>query len=441
MTTAQQFADRRDRVLERMGSGVMVIAAAPVAMRNNDVEHDYRQDSDLYYLTGFDEPNSVLVLSTVHEEHRMVLFVPPRDPEMETWHGVRAGVEGAVSRFGADASFSIEELAKHLPDYLEGAERVFHRIGQDELFDAKVIEAIKQLRVRRRRTGAVAPSEIIDATRIVHAMRHRKDEAELGAMARAAEITAVAHARAMEVARPGGHEYEVEAALVGTFRREGAERPAYGTIVGGGVNGTILHYTRNDAPLRDGELLLIDAGAEYDYYACDVTRTFPIGGRFTDAQRTLYDIVLAAERAGIAAVKPGATLHDVHMAALKVLVAGMIDAGLVEGPLDEAIEKERYRPFYMHKTSHWLGMDVHDVGDYFVDGEHLPLQEGMVLTVEPGIYVAVDAKAPERFVGIGIRIEDDVAVTADGCHVLTDAIPKDPDELERILQARPLAAE
>lgn len=437
MITPEQYADRRARVLEAMGPGVMLVAAAPVAIRNNDVEHPYRQDSDFYYLTGFDEPRSVLLLLRDAGTVRCVMFVRPRDPERETWDGRRAGVQGAVTDFGADEAHPIAELDEWLPKYLEGTVRLYHRLGQDSEVDGRVLRALDSLRAQQRRRGAVYPTEIVDARRLLHAMRQRKEAAELELMARAAEITATAHARAMDVARPGAYEYEVQAALEGTFRRGGAERPAYGSIVGGGDNATILHYVRNDMQLQEGQLLLIDAGAEYGYYASDVTRTFPVSGRFSPPQRALYDVVLRAQLAGIAAVAPGATLEAVHMAVLRVLTQGLIDLSLVDGPLDLAIEEERYKPFYMHKTSHWLGMDVHDVGDYFADGAPLPLQPGMVLTVEPGLYVSRDhAAAPEAYRGIGIRIEDDVIVTEDGCRNLTEAIPKEPDALETLLQGR-----
>jgi Xaa-Pro aminopeptidase len=432
---AEEFAARRRRFIDEMGAGVAILPAAPVAVRNNDVEHDYRQDSDFFYLTGFDEPQSVLVLSTEHPEHRAVVFVRKRDKDRETWDGPRAGVEGAKDMLGVDAAYAIEELEQHLPDYLSDVRRLHYRLGLNREFDQVVFRAIDAVR-RKARTGVVAPSEIIDLTRDLHEMRLRKSASEIAVMAEAAAITREAHARAMEVARPGRFEYEVEAEILRVFRARGAERPAYGSIVGSGPNATILHHRRNDRQMQEGDLLLIDAGAEYGYYASDVTRTFPVSGRFTPQQRAVYEIVLRAQLAAIAAVRPGVAYMDVHDRALRVLTEGLIELGLIEGPLDDAIEAGRYKPYYMHKTSHWLGMDVHDVGDYFAEKKPRMLEPGMVLTVEPGLYIARDAAVDAGFRGIGIRIEDDIAVTADGSHNITADIPKDPTELERLLSAR-----
>jgi Xaa-Pro aminopeptidase len=435
MFPASELADRRKRVCNAMGSGVALFASTPVAIRNNDVEHDYRQDSDLYYLTGFDEPDSVLVLSTEHPEHRSVLFVRPRDPTREIWDGPRAGIEGATGRFGVDAAYPISELATRLPEYLQDVSRLFYRLGRDPRFDARVLRAIDSVRAKAR-LGVSAPREIIDPGSVVHEMRLRKSASEIEAMLKAADITAKAHASAMRVARPGRYEYEVEAELMRSFRAYGAERAAYGSIVGSGPNATVLHHRRNDRRMQDGELLLIDAGAEFNYYACDVTRTYPISGRFSDAQRTIYEVVLSAQVAAISAVRAGSTLNEVHRTALENLVAGLIKLGLIEGPLEAAIEQERYKPYYMHRTSHWLGMDVHDVGDYFVSKRPRELEPGFVLTVEPGLYIAPGSPCDARWHGIGVRIEDDVLVTDDGPHVLTAAIPKRVEELEGILVAR-----
>mgnify|MGYP003449587973 FL=1 len=435
MLAASEFAVRRARFLNAMGRGVAVFASTPVHLRNNDVEHEYRQDSDLYYLTGFDEPESVLVLSTEHAQHKAVLFVRPRNPERETWDGPRAGVEGAVARFGADAAFPIAELASKLPEYLQDCPRLYYRLGRDRRFDARILDALDAVRGKAR-TGVLPPREIVDPGTIVHEMRLRKSAAEIETMLRAAEITAKAHARAMEIAAPGRYEYEVEAELLRTFRAHGAERPAYGSIVGSGPNATILHHRRNDRRMEQGELLLIDAGAEYAYYACDVTRTFPVGGRFSPEQRAIYDVVLAAQAAAIAAVRPGTTLNEVHQKALEVLVDGLVTLGLIEGPVASAMQEERYKPYYMHRTSHWLGMDVHDVGDYFVSKQARELEPGFVLTVEPGLYIAPGSPCDPIWHGIGVRIEDDVLVTNDGPQVLTAAIPKRAEELEQLLAAR-----
>jgi Xaa-Pro aminopeptidase len=435
MLATSEFAARREQFCKEMGRGIALFAAAPTALRNNDVEHDYRQDSDLFYLTGFDEPESVLLISTEHGEHRSLLFVRPRDPERETWDGPRAGVDGAVQRFGVDEAYPIAELAQRLPDYLKDVTRLHYRMGRNREFDAKVLAAIDAVRAKAR-SGVTPPREIVDPGVVLHEMRLRKTPSEIERMRRAADITAKAHAAAMYTARPGRYEYEVEAELLRVFRSHGAERPAYGSIVGSGPNATILHHRRNDRLMQEGDLLLIDAGAEFQYYACDVTRTFPVNGKFSGPQRAIYDVVLAAQIAAIEAVKPGITIDDVHRRALEVLVDGMIVLGLVEGPLADALQRETYKPFYMHRTSHWLGMDVHDVGDYFVAKQNRALEPGFVLTVEPGIYIAPGSRCEAQWHGIGVRIEDDVLVTAEGQRVLTAEIPKRAEDLERILLAR-----
>ncbi|MBZ0121049.1 MAG: aminopeptidase P N-terminal domain-containing protein, partial [Sandaracinaceae bacterium] len=426
------FANRRARALREMGErAVLVVPSAPTAIRNNDVEHDYRQDSDFFYLTGLDEPGSVLVLSTAHPEHRFVLFVRPRDPERETWDGPRTGVDGAKERFGADASFEIKELGAKLPDYLQDAERLYYLFGRDRAFDDQVFTALEATR-RKARLRKGVPQTTIEPGVLLHEHRLRKDAGELEIMRRASRITGEAHHAAMMLARPGRHEHEVEAELLRVFRRSGAERPAYGPIVGSGPNATILHHRKNDRHMQEGDLLLIDAGVELEYYASDVTRTFPISGRFSAPQRAIYDTVLRAQHACIEAVAPGATVDAIHQIALRVLTEGLIALGLVEGPLDDAVAKERYKPFYMHRTSHWLGMDVHDVGLYYLRGEGRAFEPGMVLTVEPGLYVSTSAEVDPKWRGIGVRIEDDVLVTEGGHENLTAHIPKDPDELERI---------
>jgi Xaa-Pro aminopeptidase len=418
MVATSEFAARRERFCKAMGRGVALFASAPLALRNNDVEHDYRQDSDLFYLTGFDEPDSVLLLSTEHGEPHSVLFVRPRDPARETWDGPRAGLDGAVQRFGVDESHPIAELSQKLPDYLKDVTRLHYRLGRRRELDAQVLAAIEQLRAKAR-TGVMPPREIVDPGVVLHEMRLRKEPGELERMRRAAEITAKAHAAAMYVARPGRYEYEVEAELLRVYRSHGAERPAYGSIVGSGPNATILHHRRNDRLMQDGDLLLIDAGAEFEYYACDVTRTFPVNGKFNGPQRAIYDVVLAAQIAAIEAVRPGVTIADVHRRALEVLVDGMIVLGLIEGPRAEALEREAYKRFYMHRTSHWLGMDVHDVGDYFIAKQDRALEPGFVLTVEPGIYIAPGSPCDAQWQGIGVRIEDDVLVTETGVALLT----------------------
>lgn len=429
------YAARRKALLDTIGSGVMVLPAPTVFIRNNDVEHEYRQGSDLYYLTGFDEPESVLVLTTQHNEHRAVLFLRDRDPERETWDGPRLGVERAVAALGIDAAYSIKELDEKLPDYLGNTKRVHYRLGLDRKFDERFLRALDVVRTRARRGGEY-PTEIVDPASSVHEMRMFKSAEEVALMRRAAEISRQAHIAAMRAALPGRHEYEVEAELLRVFRAQGSERPAYGSIVGSGPNATILHYRKNDRRMHDGDLLLIDAGAELGYYASDVTRTFPVNGKFSEPQRAVYEIVLRSQLAAIEAVKPGATIEGIHEVAVAVLVEGMRELGLVTGTQQEALEKGDYKKFYMHRTSHWLGMDVHDVGRYHVNGAPRPFEPGFVLTVEPGMYIAPDANVDPRYRGIGIRIEDDILVTATGHDNLTLDIPKHVDEIETILRDR-----
>lgn len=429
------YSARRARfagaMAEKEPASVAVLPAAPVYIRNNDVEHDYRQDSDVHFLTGFAEPDSVLVLSTLDGGGvKTTLFVRPRDPEREQWDGPRAGLDGALTTFGADQSFPIADLATELPKLLEDRARLYYRPGRDRAFDDRVFAALDRARARAK-LGHGYPTEIVDPGTIVHEMRLLKDEPSLGAMRRAAEITALAHAKAMAAARPGMYEYEIEALLLDTFRRHGSERPAYGSIVGSGPNATVLHHRSNDRRMAEGDLLLLDAGCEYAYFASDVTRTFPVSGRFTEPQRKLYELVLEAQLAGIAAARPGGTLDAVHAACVEVLARGLVELGLLQGAVAEVIEKATYKRFYMHKTSHWLGMDVHDVGRYHVDRAPRALEPGMVLTVEPGLYVgADDATVDAQWRGIGIRIEDDILVTAGEPENLTRAIPKTVSEVE-----------
>jgi Xaa-Pro aminopeptidase len=429
------YAERRRRLLEAIEPGVMVVPATALALRNNDVEHEYRQDSDAFYLTGFDEPESVVVLRGGAKEP-FVMFVRPRDPEREVWDGARAGVEGAVRDFGADAAYSIDELADKLPDLLQNARRLYYRFGKDPRFDDSVLRALDRVRARAKQ-GVLWPTEISDPATVLHEMRLIKSSEELDLMRRAIEITREAHLEAMARTRPGLYEYEIEAVLRAVFRRHGSERVAYQPIVGSGPNATVLHYRRNDRRMCDGDLLLIDAGCEYGYYASDVTRTFPVSGRFSKPQREIYEIVLAAQHASIAAVKPGATFDDVHRASLRAISEGLLRLGLVAGSIDQVLEQQLYKPFYMHRTSHYIGMDVHDVGSYYQaatpweNGTPRPLARGMVITVEPGIYVAESADAPEQYRGIGVRIEDDVLVEATGASVLSDRIPKLAEDVER----------
>lgn len=423
-----RFRERRDRVLAAIGDGLLLVPSQPVAIRNNDVEHPYRQHSDLWYLTGFDEPESALVLSTSGEQ-RFTLFVRERDPEREVWDGARAGIEGARAEYGAEQAHPIDKLDETLPKLFENVGRLYYRLGLDRSFDDRVLRAVGEVR-RRSRRGQRYPTEIVDPATVLHELRLLKDADEVELMRRAAQITCEAHALAMRACQPGLFEYEVEAVLAAHFLKNGSHRSAYSSIVGSGPNATVLHYHENNRQMRDGDLLLIDAGCEFSYYASDVTRTFPVNGRFSDAQRAVYEVVLAAQIAAIRATKTDATIDGIHQVALAELVKGLIALGILQGTPEEVMEKESFKPYYMHRTSHFLGMDVHDVGAYFVDGKPRPLAPGMVITVEPGLYINAEADVPKEYRGIGVRIEDDVLVTDSGHEVLTGAAPKTITEIE-----------
>lgn len=426
------YREHRARLLRELAesqtAGIFFSGQAPI--RNNDCEYRFRPDSTFWYLTGFDEPDSVLVVLPDTDGPSAVLFLRERVREEEIWTGHRLGVERAPAVLGVDEAWPIAELWERLPKLLEGHRRVLYRSGEDEARDREVFGMGAGLRARVR-NGVAAPLEWIDPTEIVHELRLRKSPGELDRMRRAAAISAEAHLAAMACAAPGRNETEIDALLEYAFRSRGSTGAAYTNIVAGGANACILHYIRNDQELKDGDLLLIDAGAEADYYASDVTRTFPVNGKFNPEQRALYEVVLQAQKAGIEQVKPGATFQSVHEVAVRHLVTGLVGLKLLEGPVEEAIEKEAYKRFYMHKTGHWLGLDVHDCGVYHVDGRSRVLEPGMVTTVEPGLYVAPDDDTVEpRWRGIGIRIEDDVLITADGNEVLTAAIPKGIKEVE-----------
>ena len=413
-----------------MGPGaVALLCGARLATRSADTQYPFRQDSDFHYLTGFDHPHAAAVLRT-DGSPAFTLYVEPRQPEAEIWTGFRPGVEGAVRDHGADAAHPIEDLLGQVPKLLEGAQRLFVVLGRDPALDAKLIETIDQMRLRSR-TSVVPPSEIVDPRSILHEMRLFKEAAEVEIMRRAAAISCAAHRATAPGARAGRFEYELEAMLDYHFRKRGASGPAYGSIVGGGANATVLHYVANRARLREGDLVLIDAGCELEGYASDVTRTYPVGGSFEGPGGAIYQVVLEAQEAALAVAKPGATLEDVHAAAVRKLTEGMVSLGLLSGDVDGLIESSAYKPYYMHRTSHWLGLDVHDVGAYTRDGHPRVLEPGMVLTVEPGLYVsAYDEKSDPRLHGIGVRIEDDVLVTEDGHENLTAAIAKRPRDVE-----------
>ena len=426
------YRARRERVARAMGAGVAVIPTAPERIRNRDTHYPYRFDSHFYYLTGFPEPESVAVI-VAGEQPRTLLFCRTRSEEREIWDGFRYGPEAARERFGFDEAHPVDALDTLLPALLENQPALFYPVGADAAWDARAMGWINMVRAKAR-TGTSAPDRVQDARSLIDEMRLVKDAQELAVMRRAARITAGAHRRAMREARPGRNEYEIEAELLHEFRRNGAQFPAYWPIVAGGPNACVLHYVFNDAPLRDGELLLIDAGCELDGYAADLTRTFPVNGRFGGPQRAVYDLVLAAQRAAIAAVKPGQAWNDPHDAAVRVLAQGLLDLKLLSGTLDEVLEKETYKRFYMHRTGHWLGLDVHDAGEYKRAGKWRTLVPGMTLTVEPGLYIRPADDVPQPFHNIGVRIEDDVAVAEGGCEVLTAEAPKAADDIEALMR-------
>ena len=426
------YAERRAAFMERMGEGVAIIPAAPQSTRSNDVEYRYRQDNDLLYLTGFPEPNCVCVLSPGHESERFILFAQPRDREKETWTGKRYGTEGAKEVFGADAAYTIDQVKDVLPGHLAGADRVYFAPGRDERMNALIQGLLDASRSGRARTGRGVVS-LVDPSSVVHEMRLFKSSGELDLMRKAVAASERAHAAAMRAARDGACEYELEALLEYHFRAAGGSGMAYPSIVASGANATILHYTQNDRRMRDGDLVLIDAGAEFDGYCSDVTRTFPVAAGYSPPQRRIYETVLRAQKEGIALVRPGVSMEEIHRRATEVLVEGLLDIGLLSGKADELIEKGEHARFYMHRTGHWLGLDVHDVGQYRIDGAARPLEPGMVLTVEPGLYIAEDLDGvSDDYRGIGVRIEDDVLVTDGGHEVLSAAIPKEVDAIEAI---------
>ena len=431
-----EYARRRKTLMEQMGpDSIAILPAAPMYIRNRDVEHVYRQDSDFQYLSGFPEPEAVIALIPGREHGEYVLFCRERDPERELWDGLRAGQDGAVRDYGADDAFPIGDIDDILPGLIEGRERVYYAIGSNESFDHRLMEWIKTIRSKARQ-GAQPPSEFVALDHLLHDLRLYKSAAEVKVMQAAAEISARAHVRAMQAARPGLFEYHLEAELDYEFRKGGAKMPAYGSIVASGRNACILHYRENDQPLKDGDLVLIDAGCEIDCYASDITRTFPVSGTFSPEQKAIYELVLAANEEAFKHIAPGKHWNEAHEATVRVITAGLVELGLLSGDVDELIASEAYKPFYMHRAGHWLGMDVHDVGDYKVGGEWRVLEPGMAMTVEPGIYIATDNEAVARkWRGIGVRIEDDVVVTRKGCEILTGGVPKSVAEIEALMAA------
>ena len=426
------YAARRSRLAGLMGEGVAVIATAPERLRNRDSHYPYRFDSYFYYLTGFLEPEAALLL-VAGSSPKALLFCRNRDPEREIWDGFRYGPEAARERFGFDEAHPIDELDKLAPQMLEDQPALYYPVGAEADWDARVMRWLNMVRARAR-AGIAAPERLHDVRVLLDDMRLLKDAHELGVMRRAARIAAAAHRRAMQSARPGRMEYEIEAELLHEFRRNGAQFPAYSPIVATGANSCVLHYVSNDARLAQGDLLLIDAGCELDGYASDITRTFPVSGRFSGPQRAVYDLVLAAQCAAIEQVKSGNAWNEPHDAAVRVLAQGMLDLKLISGSLDEVLEKETYKRFYMHRTGHWLGLDVHDAGEYKRAGKWRSLAPGMALTVEPGLYIRAADDVPEALHNIGVRIEDDVVVTPSGCEVITAEAPKLPEDIEALMR-------
>lgn len=430
MIEAAEYQQRRQALMEKIGGGTAIFRSAPMAVMHNDVEYTFRQDSDFYYLTGFNEPNAVAVFAPHHEEHQFVLFVQPKDPEKEVWTGYRMGVEGAKERYGADEAYPISELEEKLPPYLIKASCIYYHFGRDRRFNETVLTHWQRLMrtYPKRGTGPIA---IQDSGTILHPLRLVKSPAELQLMRKAAEISVKAHIQAQEFAQPGRYEYEIQAEMEHLFRLQGGNGFAYPSIVASGANSCILHYIENDRQLQDNDVLLIDAGCAYGYYNADITRTFPVSGAFTPEQQTIYDIVLEAQKQATAQVQPGNPYSKIHETAVRVLVEGLMEIGLLAGDIEEIIKEEKYKPFYMHRTGHWLGLDVHDVGVYQNGEDPQNLQPGNVLTVEPGIYIGLETKPvegqpeiPDCWRGIGVRIEDDVLVTPDGHEVLTEGVPK-----------------
>lgn len=434
-TLAEILARRRERFLEGVGEeGAALILAAPERRRSNDSLYDYRPSNDLLYLTGFEEPESAALFLPGHPEHPFVAFVRRRDPAREVWDGARLGVEAACGRLGAQRAHPIDELYARLPELLVDRRRLVYALGEDEEADREVVRCVRKARWLARR-GRAAPLAILDPRELLHEQRLLKAPEEIAALRRACQVSAEGHLRGMRCTRPGMREYELQAEIEYHFKQAGARAPGYTTIVGAGANACVLHYVDNRAPLRDGDLVLVDAGAEVQWYTGDVTRTWPVNGRFTGYQRTVYDLVLRAQMDVIREVRPGLPWPELHRRAVRTLTEGLVDLGVIEGPVERALEQKTYARYYMHGTGHWLGMDVHDVGAYARRGEEgRPLEPGMVFTVEPGLYFPPDdADCPEPWRGIGVRIEDDVLVTADGCEVLTAAAPKEPEEIEEIV--------
>ena len=434
--TQADFQERRDRLAEEMGPhSIAIIATSPVAMRNRDADYKFRADSSFFYLTGFAEPEAVAIIETfesIDEGYTYSLFCRERDREMEIWHGYRAGVDGAVEDYDADEAYAIDLLDEEIIEKLLNKQKLFYRMGQQADFDARVAKWIAEANGESRK-GTSAPAQVIQLDRILDEMRLHKSTQEIELMQIASTISAQAHTRAMQAVKPGMMEYALEAELNYIFGQNGCV-PSYNSIVGGGENGCILHYVENDKVLKDGDLVLIDAACEYQLYASDITRTFPVNGKFSPEQKALYEVILKAQLAAIDAVRIGNSYKEPHRIAVRILVQGLLDLGLMQGDIEQIIESESFHQFYMHGTGHWLGMDVHDVGSYKIEGEWRAYEEGMAVTVEPGLYIAPDDETVDaKWRGIGIRIEDDVVVTKNGPRVLTAAVVKTVEEIEALM--------
>jgi Xaa-Pro aminopeptidase len=433
MMPAADYRRRRRTLLQRIGaSGLALLPAAHETVRNRDVHHPFRQHSDFSYLTGFPEPDAVAVFIPKRKEGEFILFCRPRDPEREQWDGTRNGIEGAIANFSADQAYSITELDSLLPTLIEGRTQLYFPVGNDALFDQRVFGWVNQVRAKVR-TGAIAPTTFIHLDSLVHDQRVYKSKAEISVLRHAAQISAQAHCYLMRYCAPGMNELELEATFQKVCAQAGARFNAYPSIVGGGTNACILHYTANHSMLRAGDLVLIDAGCELNNYASDITRTFPVSGQFTPAQRELYLLVLRAQLAAIDCAQPGNRWNEPHDAAVRVLTKGLVRLGILHGKVSTLIQEEAYKPYYMHRTGHWLGMDVHDVGTYKKDGDWRVLEPGMVLTIEPGLYLPDTDAVPKPYRQLGIRIEDDILITKNGNEVLSAAVPKHPDAIEALM--------
>ncbi len=432
MTHTNIYKIRREKLMKALGNGVAILKGAPAQTRTNDTEYPYRQDSDFFYLTGYAEPGAACIIDPNNPEHPFTLFVLPQDPKKEVWTGWRLSFAETESQYSADRSTDIAEYEDEALKVMKNATKVFTNLNHDKDHQYKMLDQLRQVRRQVQRSGG-GPEGLESIGAIVHEMRLFKDDHEIELMKKAADISAQAHVKAMQVCIPGLHEYQLQAVMESHFVFEGGSGPAYTSIVGSGDNATVLHYIKNHDVIKDGDLILIDAATEYEMYAADITRTFPANGTFSKAQKEIYQVVLDAQKAVVEAAKPGMSLQELHDLDLRILVEGMIKIGLLGGSVDQVIEEKSYQPYFMHKTGHWLGLDVHDLGKYMVESKSRKLEPGMVFTVEPGIYVNSKSDAPEKFHGIGIRIEDDILITKTGNINLTSGVPKEIGEIEAIM--------